>query len=73
VEVCQFFVQRKWNFKNLTSMSRQVFHIEFRFVNFINPKLKPGKLSQEEIVKLFECYNEYGPQWSFFETKIKGR
>ncbi len=38
----------------------------FRFVNYINPKLKPGKLTQAEIVKLFECYNEYGPQWSLF-------
>lgn len=45
----------------------------FRFVNFINPKLKPGKLAQAEIVKLFECYNEYGPQWSLFENKIRGR
>lgn len=54
-------------------MQGQVNPYTFRFVNYINPKLKPGKLTQTEIAKLFECYNEYGPQWSLFENKIKGR
>lgn len=47
--------------------------MRLRFVNKVNPVLKQDKLDPKQLKSLFDYYDEYGPQWSIFESLIPGR
>lgn len=73
MEIYKPKIKESRDLKNIISVQRQVIKIKIRFTNHIDPSLKHGKLNKAEIIKLFTYYDEYGPRWSFFETKIPGR
>ncbi|KAL8208587.1 hypothetical protein R6Q57_007999 [Mikania cordata] len=68
------FGDRRWDFiANVSGLKRSGKSCRLRWVNYLNPGLKRGKLAPHEERLVLELHNKFGNRWSKIARKLPGR
>nr|XP_043620529.1 transcription factor MYB48-like [Erigeron canadensis] len=68
------FGDRRWDFiANVSGLKRTGKSCRLRWVNYLNPGLKRGKLAPHEERLVLELHSKFGNRWSKIARKLPGR
>ncbi|KZV26754.1 myb family transcription factor family protein [Dorcoceras hygrometricum] len=68
------FGDRRWDFiANVSGLKRSGKSCRLRWVNYLHPGLKRGKLSPHEERLVLELHSKWGNRWSRIAQKLPGR
>ncbi|XP_020577748.1 myb-related protein MYBAS2-like [Phalaenopsis equestris] len=70
----RIFGDRRWDFiANLSGLERTGKSCRLRWVNYLHPGLKHGRMTPEEEHLILELHSKWGNKWSQIAGKLPGR
>ncbi|XP_073303049.1 transcription factor MYB48-like [Primulina huaijiensis] len=70
----KLFGDRRWDFiANVSGLKRTGKSCRLRWVNYLNPDLKRGKMTPNEEKLVLELHKKWGNRWSRIARKLPGR
>ncbi|KAK4709608.1 hypothetical protein R3W88_030533 [Solanum pinnatisectum] len=70
----KLFGDRRWDFlAKVSGLKRTGKSCRLRWVNYLNPDLKHGKMTPQEERLILELHSKWGNRWSRIARKIPGR
>ncbi|XP_073134012.1 transcription factor MYB48-like [Henckelia pumila] len=70
----KLFGDRRWDFiANVSGLKRTGKSCRLRWVNYLNPGLKRGKMTPNEEKLVLELHKKWGNRWSRIARKLPGR
>ncbi|XP_055830224.1 transcription factor MYB48-like [Solanum dulcamara] len=70
----KMFGDRRWDFlAKVSGLKRSGKSCRLRWVNYLNPSLKRGKMTPQEERLVLQLHSKYGNRWSKIAGKLPGR